>query len=115
MNFLNPNALFRSIIALVVVLAWHLILCEPARAGNFLLTPPSGTLHYHRDIYGQVSPVVFPDWDIPKNWTWAQDLSLNRFNSQALIIEIPFIPNNDDSSSFPPDDPSTPVSDWELY
>lgn len=105
------NTIRHAVVSLAMFLSLFLLLQRQAQGGDLLLTPLSGTFHYHRDFFGKVTPVVFPALEVPISWTWAKNLSLNALKSQPVSIEIPFITTDDgDTGIFPP-----AVSNWELY
>ncbi len=89
---------------------------NPLFAGDLLLKPSFGSLHYQRDFYGDVKTVVFPTLNEPSWWAWVRELSFYDSNFLYTVIDIPFISAGDDGSGlFPPEDPNTTVTNWELY
>lgn len=116
MNPTSENTTIHNTFTAVVFVSLLLLVQGQTEAGDFLLTPPSGKLHYQRDNTGQVKPVVFPALAIPSSWSWAQDLSLYEFQSLPVTIGIPILlVISDDPGAFPPDIPGTPVNNWEIY
>ena len=115
----NVSALPLAIRRIIIPVLFLLLVSQMSNslfAGDLLLKPSFGSLHYQRDFYGEVKTGVFPTLVEPSWWAWARELSFFDSNFLYTVIDIPFISAGDDGSGlFPPEDPNTIVTDWELY
>ena len=115
----NVSALPLAIRRIIIPVLFLLLVSQMSNslfAGDLLLKPSFGSLHYQRDFYGEVKTGVFPTLVEPSWWAWARELSFFDSNFLYTAIDIPFISAGDDGSGlFPPEDPNTIVTDWELY